>query len=86
MNMNTRNSMSRRGLLASGAALAGAGVLPANALGMPQEGPDTPKLTMYIAGPPQDAEMRKVKQIGINVVDIPDMPPILLRRPRRCRG
>ena len=73
---NTRNSLSRRGLLASGAALAASSALPANALGMPQEGPDTPKLTMYIAGPPQDAEMRKVKQIGINVVDIPDMPPI----------
>jgi mannonate dehydratase len=58
----------------SGAALLAAGS-PAFA-SMPQEGPDTPKLTMYISGPPNDAEMRKVKQIGINVVDIPDMPPI----------
>lgn len=71
-----RNNLSRRGLLASGAALTAAGALPASALGMPQEGPETPKLTMYIAGPPQDAEMRKVKQIGIDIVDIPDMPPI----------
>jgi mannonate dehydratase len=62
-------------MLTSGAALLAAGALPASA-SMPQEGPDTPKLTMYIGPDCSEAEMRKVKQIGINVVDISNMPPV----------
>ncbi|MFO1248708.1 MAG: hypothetical protein U1E93_10920 [Alphaproteobacteria bacterium] len=47
----------------------------AHVAGMPQEGPDTPKLTMYVGSDPTVSELRKVKQIGINIVDMPDMPP-----------
>ena len=46
-----------------------------NVSGMPQEGPDTPKLTMYISADPTESEMKKIKQIGVNIVDMPDMPP-----------
>ena len=78
-----KHGLSRRGLLATagGAALAGAaGIGQANAAqsyvsGMPQEGPNTPKLTMYVSSDPTESEMKKVKQIGINIVDMPDMPP-----------
>ena len=76
------NHLSRRGMLAasSGALLAGgSGIGVAHAAsdtnGMPQEGPDTPKLTMYISADPTESEMKKIKQIGINWVDMPDMPP-----------
>src|SRR6478752_3183546 len=75
--------LSRRGLLATagGAALAGAaGIRGASAAeshvgGMPQEGPNTPRLTMYISADPTESEMKKIKQIGVNIVDMPDMPP-----------
>ena len=78
-----KHQFSRRGLLATsgGALLAGAaGINPAmaavsNVSGMPQEGPTTPKLTMYVSADPTESEMKKVKQIGINIVDMPDMPP-----------
>jgi mannonate dehydratase len=76
------NLLSRRGMLAAsgGALLAGgSGIGGAHAAsdtnGMPQEGPDTPKLTMYISADPTESEMKKIKQIGINWVDMPDMPP-----------
>src|SRR5204862_6355517 len=79
----TDNRFSRRGLLAtSGAALLtgaaglkGAQAAVSNVGGMPQEGPNTPKLTMYISADPTETEMKKIKQIGINIVDMPDMPP-----------
>jgi mannonate dehydratase len=70
----TIKGMSRRMMLrASAAALAVTGVRPVLA-DMPQEGPDTPKLTMYIDADFTEADMRKLKQIGIDVVDIPNMP------------
>ena len=76
------NFLSRRGMMAASGAtlLAGAtGIDSAKAAsdtgGMPQEGPDTPKLTMYISADPTESEMKKIKQIGINWVDMPDMPP-----------
>src|SRR5262249_57165809 len=75
--------LSRRSLLttAGGAMLVGAaGIGGARAAishvgGMPQEGPDTPKLTMYISADPTESEIKKIKRIGINIVDMPDMPP-----------
>src|SRR5882757_1579296 len=76
-----KHQLSRRGLLAtSGGALLAGAVGPAHAAisnvsGMPQEGPTTPKLTMYVSSDPTESEMKKVKQIGINIVDMPDMPP-----------
>src|SRR5215469_18312339 len=76
-----KTGFSRRGLLATagGAAIAGAmgpaGAAVSNVGGMPQEGPDTPKLTMYISADPTVSEMKKIKQIGVNIVDMPDMPP-----------
>jgi mannonate dehydratase len=76
------NFLSRRGMMltSGGALLVGAaGIGRADAAsdtnGMPQEGPDTPKLTMYISADPTESEMKKIKQIGINWVDMPDMPP-----------
>jgi mannonate dehydratase len=69
---------SRRGMLqtAGGAMLAGAtGIGGAAAVGMPLEGPDTPRLSMYISADPTVSEMRKIKQIGVDIVDMPDMPP-----------
>ncbi len=73
------NFLSRRGMMAAsgGALLAGAGGAGAasDTNGMPQEGPDTPKLTMYISADPTESEMKRTKQIGINWVDMPDMPP-----------
>jgi mannonate dehydratase len=72
-------SFSRRHMLAaSGGALIGAHpsiAATSNVSGMPQEGPDTPKLTMYVSSDPTVSELKKVKQIGINIVDMPDMPP-----------
>src|SRR6201986_4279070 len=74
-----KNILSRRGMMAAsgGALLAGAsGAWAASDTnGMPQEGPDTPKLTMYISADPTESEMKKIKQIGVNIVDMPDMPP-----------
>ena len=43
--------------------------------GMPQESATTPKLTMYISADPTESEMKKIKQIGVDIVDMPDMPP-----------
>src|SRR5258708_8937070 len=79
----TKLQFSRRGLLAtsSGAFLAGAaGISPAWAAasdvsGMPQEWPDTPKLTMCVSADPTESELKKGKQIGVDIVDMPDNPP-----------
>jgi len=75
----SNTSFSRRHMLAaSGGALIGAHpalAATSNVSGMPQEGPDTPKLTMYVSADPTESELKKVKQIGINIVDMPDMPP-----------
>src|SRR6201996_9048710 len=78
--MTSRNNfLSRRHMMAaSGGALmmsANGARAASDTNGMPQEGPDTPKLTMYISSDPTESQMRKVKQIGINWVDLPDMPP-----------
>jgi hypothetical protein len=84
-----KTQFSRRGLLATsgGALLAGAAgpalAAASNVSGMPQEGPDTPKLTMYVGSDPTESELKKVKQIGINIVDMPDMPPPKPDRPHR---
>src|SRR5580692_5300835 len=66
---DSQTGFSRRGLLAAsgGALVAGAtGLKPAYAVsdvsGMPQEGPTTPKLTMYISADPTVSEMKKIKQ------------------------
>src|SRR5882762_1486611 len=78
---NMKNHFSRRGMMAaSGSALLAGAAGPAlaatsNVGGMPQEGPDTPKLTMYVSADPTESELKKVKQIGIDIVDMPDMPP-----------
>ena len=50
---------------------------PAKRLGMPQEGPDTPKLTMYMNDLLSDDEAIRLKQIGINWIDtqaVPEQP------------
>src|SRR3569833_536453 len=75
--MMNRDLSRRRMLAASGGALIAGPALAANphVSGMPQEGPDTPKLTMYVSSDPTVSELKKVKQIGINIVDMPDMPP-----------
>src|SRR6478672_4043527 len=78
-----KTQFSRRNMLATSGAALLAGTTPGWAVGaggahvggMPQEGPDTPKLTMYVGADPTESELKKVKQIGINIVDMPDMPP-----------
>ncbi|MEO8300215.1 MAG: mannonate dehydratase [Rhizomicrobium sp.] len=72
-----------------GALLAGAAALPAWAqqgpdapynptpnkrIGQPQEGPDTPKLTIYMNDLLDDAEARRIKQLGINWIDAQAVP------------
>jgi mannonate dehydratase len=47
---------------------------PAKRLGMPQEGPDTPKITMYMNNLLSDDEAIRLKQIGINWIDCGGMP------------
>jgi mannonate dehydratase len=75
-----KKHMSRRGMIqvTGWALLAGtAGVRTSSALGMPQEGPDTPKLTMYMENLLDDAEAVRLKQIGINWIDtqaVPEQP------------
>ena len=65
MGNNNRYQISRRGLLAGagGAALAAgignAHAAVSNVSGMPQEGPDTPKLTMYISADPKPRLRRR---------------------------
>jgi mannonate dehydratase len=50
---------------------------PAGRIGQPQEGPDTPKITMYMEDLLDKAEARRLKQIGITWVDtqaVPEQP------------
>ena len=87
--MSYINPISRRDMLRSSAAavLAGAAGVnagwsqsayaphPANRIGQPQEGPDTPKLTMYMQDLLDKAEARRLKQIGITWIDAANVPP-----------
>ena len=78
--MLSRQEISRRRLLklAGATALTGAAgpafMSPAWGLGMPQEGPDTPKLTMYMENLIDPAEARRLKQIGITAIDAGSTP------------
>jgi len=50
---------------------------PNKRIGMPQEGPDTPKLTIYMDDMLSDAEARRIKQLGIDWIDaqaVPEQP------------
>jgi len=50
---------------------------PAKRIGQPQEGPDTPKITMYMEDLLDPAEARRLKQIGITWIDtqaVPEQP------------
>src|SRR5437868_5679661 len=90
--MTRMTKFSRRGMLqTSGGALL-AGALPAWAqqgptapyhptpnkrIGQPQEGPDTPKLTIYMDNLLDAAEASRIKQLGINWIDaqaVPEQP------------
>ena len=72
-----------------GALLAGAAGLPALAqqgpnaaynptpnkrIGQPQEGPDTPKITIYMNNPLDDAEAIRIKQLGVDWIDLAAVP------------
>jgi mannonate dehydratase len=67
--------LTRRGVLGTGGAMLATSTTPTLGLGMPQEGPNTPKLASYISLPPPEAAMRTIKQIGVDYIDIPTMPP-----------
>ena len=87
----SRHGMIRRSFLA-GAAAAAATYAPAFAqqgpnapynpkpnkrIGQPQEGPDTPKLTIYMDDMLSEAEAIRIKQLGINWIDaqaVPEQP------------
>jgi mannonate dehydratase len=43
---------------------------------MPQEGVDTPKLALLVSDSPSQADMRCVKQLGVNFVDVSDAPSL----------
>jgi mannonate dehydratase len=50
---------------------------PASRIGQPQEGPDTPKLTIYMDNMLDEAEAIRIKQLGINWIDaqaVPEQP------------
>jgi len=50
---------------------------PAKRIGQPQEGPDTPKLTLYMEDLLSEDEAIRLKQIGINWIDsqaVPEQP------------
>jgi mannonate dehydratase len=77
---------SRRALLAAGASAAALPAFaaqgpdapyhptPARRIGQPQEGPDTPKLTMYMNDCLDDEEAVRLKQLGINWIDTSAVP------------
>src|SRR5882724_11408195 len=82
--MTHSNPFSRRILLQTSGAAMLAGVAPAWAqqgptapynphpakrIGQPQEGPDTPKLTLYMDDLLSEDEAIRLKQIGINWID-----------------
>ena len=87
----TKSRFSRRAMMQASAALL-AGTAPALAqqgpnapynptpnrrIGLPQEGPDTPKLTIYMNNMLDDAEAIRIKQLGINWIDaqaVPEQP------------
>ena len=86
-----KSRFSRRAMMQASAALL-AGTAPALAqqgpnapynptpnrrIGLPQEGPDTPKLTIYMNNMLDDAEAIRIKQLGINWIDaqaVPEQP------------
>jgi mannonate dehydratase len=90
--MTRRNPLSRRAMLQASAATTLAAAVPAWAqqgpaapynphpakrIGQPQEGPDTPKLTIYMDNPLDEAEAVRIKQLGINWIDaqaVPEQP------------
>src|SRR3982751_2428460 len=47
---------------------------PNKRIGQPQEGPNTPKLTIYMDNMLDEAEARRIKQLGINWVDAQAVP------------
>jgi len=50
---------------------------PNKRIGQPQEGPDTPKLTIYMDNMLDEAEAIRIKQLGINWIDaqaVPEQP------------
>ena len=50
---------------------------PNKRIGQPQEGPDTPKLTIYMDDLLSEAEAKRIKQLGINLIDaqaVPEQP------------
>jgi len=50
---------------------------PNKRIGQPQEGPDTPKLTLYMENLLDEAEAIRIKQLGINWIDtqaVPEQP------------
>jgi len=47
---------------------------PNKRIGQPQEGPDTPKLTIYMDDMLSDAEARRIKQLGIDWIDAQAVP------------
>ena len=72
--MESCSQLSRRRLMQLAGATALGGATPAFGLGMPQEGPDTPKLTMYMNDLLDPAEARRLKQIGITWIDTQAVP------------
>jgi mannonate dehydratase len=51
--------------------------VPNKRIGQPQEGPDTPKLTIYMNDCLNEAEARRIKQLGITWIDtaaVPEQP------------
>ncbi|HSS12796.1 MAG TPA: hypothetical protein VLL04_02815, partial [Rhizomicrobium sp.] len=90
--MTRRNPLSRRAMLQASAATTLAAAVPAWAqqgpaapynphpakrIGQPQEGPDTPKLTIYMDNLLDEAEAIRIKQLGINWIDaqaVPEQP------------
>ncbi|HVW73060.1 MAG TPA: hypothetical protein VHC39_05440, partial [Rhizomicrobium sp.] len=82
------NHLTRRNLMLTGA-MAGAAAArafaqqgpnapynphPAKRIGQPQEGPDTPKLTIYMNDLMDDEEAVRIKQLGINWIDTATVP------------
>src|SRR5882757_11076232 len=91
--MTRGKQISRRGMLqTSGGALLAAGAGPAWAqqgpnapysptpnkrIGPPQEGPNTPKITLYMEDLLDEAEALRIKQLGVNWIDtqaVPEQP------------
>lgn len=69
-------SLTRRTLIAGSVSVAALRSARLKAAGLPVESPDTPRLAMYAANPLNPAELRRIKQIGIDVINLPSMPPL----------